>query len=383
MNKEKRIAIVVNTLAVGGVSKVVVQLCNSFPADSFELHLILLSPNTQMLDIMPLRKDIKIHFINYEFSSDYSLSSYLKDAFIEKRFEQKSKEFIEIVSSLELNILHFHTLPRQLMLGILAKKRFPDIRLIYTDHSLRISPDAYQKHQRVLLALAYRKLYKHYHLVAVSKSILNFFKQFNLVGKGKYAELLENSISIEDYTKTNLSENLINKSVVYVSRMNRRKGQDDLIKAWKTLPEAIKNKLYLVGPDETDGYLESLTEGDSSIIFTGSIEDVKPYLNQASVGVFPSYKEGLPLSLLEMMAFELPIIVSNIPELTSIIEENQEGLHFETANPNDLANKLKQLLSNDTLIQTMGKNSRKKVEDLCKKNNPKKFYLEFYERVTT
>ena len=106
--------------------------------------------------------------------------------------------------------------------------------------------------------------------------------------------------------------------------------------------------------------------------------DVKKYLNQSTIGIFPSQKEGLPLSLLEMMAYNLPIIVSNIEELTSIIGHKQEGLVFELDNIDDLKSKIEFAMKNKDKMIQYGKNARLKVMKICMENEPIKFHDQFY-----
>ncbi len=378
MNEKPRIGFVVNNLTVGGVSKVLIQLCNALSQDGYSVHLIILSNDLGMEDICPLDTKVKKYVFDYDFSYDYSLLAYLNNSYFQGRTIGKAKKVIEQIKQLKLDILHFHTLPRQLMIGILAKKQIQQLQLVFTDHLFRISKEDYKWHQRQLLALAYRKLYKHYHLIAVSEAVYKYIKTYRLFNPSLKFKLLENSIELGNY-KREQDIKTCPPQLIYISRMNHHKGQDTLIKAWKSLKKQDEAKLYLIGPDETNGRLTKLAENDPTIIFTGSISNVKDYLNESTIAVFPSQKEGLPIALLEMMAFELPVIVSDIPELTSIIKDGVEGLHFKLDDKNDLREKINLLLNNKELAHELGLNARKKVESICKKNDPLLFHRQFYE----
>jgi len=374
-----RIGFVVNNLVVGGVSAVLINLCNQLNQTKYEVHLLVLSDDLEMEKIIPLSTHVNKFIFNYAFLDSYNLSSYLKSAFNQKITSSRSAKVTAKIKELNLDILHFHTLPRQLVIGQLAQKESPNLKLVFTDHLLSISEGQYKKHQRILLTIALKRYYRSYHLIAVSKTVYNFIRQNSL--NNKEFELLENSISINDYNRTDpITLDTPNK-FIYVSRMNHHKGQNTLIEAWEKIKHPNKGKLILVGPDESNGKFFEMAKGDSSIEFSGSVSNVKDYLNNSTVAIFPSQKEGLPIALLEMMAYELPIICSSIPELTSIISDKKEGLHFMLDDIDDLASKIIFAIKNKDKMILMGKNARSKVEDICRRNEPIAFHDSFYKTI--
>tara|TARA_B110000046_G_scaffold186024_1_gene231532 strand:- start:38738 stop:39877 length:1140 start_codon:yes stop_codon:yes gene_type:complete len=374
-----RIGFVVNNLVVGGVSAVLINLCNQLNQNKYEVHLLVLSDYLEMEKIIPLSTHVNKYIFSYAFLESYSLSSYLKSAFSQKVTNSRSVKVTAKIKELNLDILHFHTLPRQLVIGQLAQKENPRLKLVFTDHLLRISEGQYKKHQRILLTIALKRYYRSYHLIAVSKSVYNFIRQNYL--NNKEFELLENSISINDFNRTYPITSDAPNKFIYVSRMNHHKGQNTLIEAWKKINDVNKGKLILIGPDESNGKFYEMAKEDSSIEFTGSVPNVKDYLNNSTVAIFPSQKEGLPIALLEMMAYELPIICSNIPELTSIISDNKQGLHFMLDDVDDLASKIIFAINNKDKMISMGKNARSKVEDICCRNEPIAFHDSFYRTI--
>ena len=375
-----KLGFVVNNLVMGGVSKVLINLCNSLDPEKYDIHLLILSGDLEMEKINPLNDHIKKHLFNYKFSSKYDLITYLKNSFSYRSTYIRAKEVLQVISDLNLDILHFHTLPRQLVIGILAKKTNPGLKLVFTDHSARISKDQYNWYQEFLLSIAYKRLYHNYNLIAVSKAVSHYIKSHGLSnGKLKF-EMLENSISIADYGRSKSLKDS-KQQFIYISRINNEKGHDVLIEAWLKLDHKNKGQLVIIGPDETSGDVPKLAQNNKSIVFTGSVSDVKTYLDNSTIAVFPSKKEGLPLALLEMMAFELPVIVSDIDELTSIVSHEKEGLHFKLDDSNDLVEKMELLLNNQELAIKLGGKARTKVEEICEKNDPVKFHDVFYNEL--
>ena len=122
----------------------------------------------------------------------------------------------------------------------------------------------------------------------------------------------------------------------------------------------------MVGPDELNGEMQRLAAKlvpDKSIVFTGPKNNITEILSTCDFAVFPSHKEGLPIALLEKMAMGLPVIVSSIPELTSVVKDNINGLVFECGNADDLAKKISLLLADSELREFLGHNARKTIAE--------------------
>lgn len=126
-----------------------------------------------------------------------------------------------------------------------------------------------------------------------------------------------------------LRENFLgrNKKIfLNVSRLLDRKGQIDLLKAFKKLnfefPETI---LLIAGEGPHRQILEKKINDlqlNSSVQLLGNRDDVPALLQMADFFVFPSYYEGLPGALIEAMFAKIPIIASEIPENMECINSN-------------------------------------------------------------
>jgi glycosyltransferase involved in cell wall biosynthesis len=69
----------------------------------------------------------------------------------------------------------------------------------------------------------------------------------------------------------------------------------------------------------------------------GHAEDVRPHIAAATAVVLPSYREGLPRSLLEAAAMARPLIATDVPGNRQIVEHGINGLLCEVRNPQSLA----------------------------------------------
>ena len=97
-------------------------------------------------------------------------------------------------------------------------------------------------------------------------------------------------------------------------------------------------------------------------IMRGLLHRREVALQKAHIGVFPSFREGLPLAMLEMMACGLPVVASDIPEIKSVITDGQDGLLYASGNAAELANKLLRLINNESLRARLGQQARRTVE---------------------
>ncbi|GII00972.1 hypothetical protein Pta02_29800 [Planobispora takensis] len=104
--------------------------------------------------------------------------------------------------------------------------------------------------------------------------------------------------------------------VVCVGRVTRQKGQDVLAAAWEPVVRRCpRARLAIVG----DGDLRPALRTGPGMLFTGAVDDARPWYAAADVVVLPSRWEGLPLTALEAMACGRSLVASGIPGLREVV----------------------------------------------------------------
>lgn len=160
------------------------------------------------------------------------------------------------------------------------------------------------------------------------------------------------------------------KTVISVGRLTFQKGFDLLVDAWGGLPAELRKewKLLIVGDGEDKPLLEKkITElgiGDS-VELVGATKAVFSYFEKASVYCLSSRFEGLPMVLLEALAFHLPIVAFNCdtgPE--ELIEDGQNGILVEAGNVNKMSQSLAALMEDDDLRGRMRNYKSQKLHTL-------------------
>ena len=118
---------------------------------------------------------------------------------------------------------------------------------------------------------------------------------------------------------------------IYVGRLVKDKGINELIEAFETIESEFKNaKLLLVGAYEKglDPLLqktEDFINSSKQVIAVGQQSDVRPYFAISNCLVFPSYREGFPNVVMQAGAMGLKSIASNINGCNEIIIEGKNG----------------------------------------------------------
>lgn len=152
--------------------------------------------------------------------------------------------------------------------------------------------------------------------------------------------------------------------VLYVGRLVEYKGLHILIKAMSAVQDVVESVLVVIGDGEDRKTFEFLAKQLAvNIEFKGRVADdeVVAWMKKARVLVLPSQSilESFGIVLLEAMACKTPVIASKLPGVMEVAREG--GLIFE--DETDLAEKLIELLTNETLTTSLGLKGRCAVEE--------------------
>ena len=151
--------------------------------------------------------------------------------------------------------------------------------------------------------------------------------------------------------------------ILFASRLVPEKGCHYLLEAYSKLDSSIK--LVIAGEGvHTEDYVASLKEmARPGVIFTGYLsgELLAELFSNAYLYVLPSEMEGLSLSLLEAMSYELCVLSSDIPENREVIQDH--GFTFRSGDANSLAQVLDHLLHEEDLVRKYRVKARARVQE--------------------
>jgi glycosyltransferase involved in cell wall biosynthesis len=214
-----------------------------------------------------------------------------------------------------------------------------------------------------------------------------------LFGLSKQFTIVPNSINCDDFN-VNESQNTT-PIILYFGTLIRKKG---LLELPFIFNEVIKKtpsaQLYLVGKDSFD-----IISGNSStwdmmkdlfslealvnVNYMGSVpyNEIKNHIIKASVCVFPTFAEALPVSWLEAMAMGKAVVASNIGWATEIIEDQKSGFLVDPKNHVLFADKIVNLLRDENLIKQIGLNARLQIENHFDASKIAKENIRFYHSI--
>jgi starch synthase len=152
-------------------------------------------------------------------------------------------------------------------------------------------------------------------------------------------------------------------NILYLGRMEEAKGVSILIDAFKIISKSHKNtKLILVGDGPMLNSYSMLARQDGledKIIFAGhqNQEITGYYYSLADIFVHPAiFNEPFGITLLEAMAHQVPILVSDVGSLKNIVKD--AGISFKKGDAKDLASKLILVIENKHKLIEMSKRSK-------------------------
>ena len=152
-----------------------------------------------------------------------------------------------------------------------------------------------------------------------------------------------------------------------IARLLREKGIFEYVEAARAVkcqyPQA--RFILLGGLDPNPGALsreKAQSWVDERVVEWPGHVAVRPWLEQASVYVLPSYREGVPRSTQEALAMARPVITTDVPGCRETVIEGDNGFLVPVRDTKALAAKMVTFIENPTLIARMGKRSRELAE---------------------
>lgn len=149
------------------------------------------------------------------------------------------------------------------------------------------------------------------------------------------------------------------KYIIFVSRWEEYKGIPALLKAFKILKQKQPGLgLVICGRADSDDspmakLIASAQENDRNIITPGFVKDeeLAVLYSCASAYVHPSWYEGFGIMILEAFASGVPVVASNVSSLPEVVGD--AGLLVDPHNPEDIAQNILKILTDDSLAQSL------------------------------
>ncbi len=156
-------------------------------------------------------------------------------------------------------------------------------------------------------------------------------------------------------------------TLLFLGLLGKNKGIYDLLECIRDHKVEFqgKLKLYIGGNGEIEHVKQLIKEYGivDIVIFEGWVSGDKKIelLNKSDAYILPSYKEGLPISILEAMSYGMPIISTPVGGIPEIVSNGENGYLVEPGNKEDIYKAIMSLLNDADLRNRMGRISLSRV----------------------
>lgn len=156
--------------------------------------------------------------------------------------------------------------------------------------------------------------------------------------------------------------------LLYMGEISKRKGGFDLLRAIADHREQFDGKLLVrMGGNEVDGDIKAYIREhqlESIVSYEGWIAGQKKIecLNWEDVYILPSYNEGLPIAILEAMAYHHPVISTPVGGIPEILMDGYNGRMVQPGDAGGIAKAICSYIEDIDSIKFQGENSYKMVQ---------------------
>lgn len=156
--------------------------------------------------------------------------------------------------------------------------------------------------------------------------------------------------------------------ILFVGRLNRDKGMLDLATAFDSIANINPQvTLLLVGAEEDVPFsrIQEICHAEPDrLYYVNFTSTPEQYMAAADIFCLPSYREGLPMTILESAACGVPTVASRIYGITDAVEEGKTGLLFSAGDVAGLKQSLLTLIDDPLLRQNLGEKARLRALEL-------------------
>ena len=229
---------------------------------------------------------------------------------------------------------------------------------------------------------------------------LHYFVQQKIVAPKKAVLIRSSGVDTTFFSPENVDEDSLNnlkkeltilpneRVILMVSRLVIHKGVGVYIEAVKrlkkNLPQNSPNVRFLLVGDFDEGNpfcIDRALLDTTGLEWLGERSDIKDLIALSDLFVLPSFREGVPRTLLEAGAMGKPIITCDSVGCREVARHNHNGLLVKPQDANALSEAMATLISDDGLRERLSQNARRYIQDNFEVSIVTKAYISLYEEL--
>jgi glycosyltransferase involved in cell wall biosynthesis len=290
----------------------------------------------------------------------------------------------KIVRKWAPDILHSHRYKENILSYLIFITLMKDVALVSTQHGM---PEFYDRCpslvHRLKSKLNYGLLASRFdRIVAVSLDIKeSLVRDYGF--QGKRVQIIRNGIYVPQTPRDpRVRDHFV---IGSAGRFFPVKDYPFMVEvAREVIPKISKIRFELAGEGPLWGDIQGLIKRyglEEHFVLQGFLPDVSAFYRGLDVYLSTSLHEGIPMSVLEAMAYGLPAIVPKVGGLREIVTEGVDGYLLETRNPKDFADRCLSLYENEPLRRKMAYAAREKIIREFSTQRMVQNYMDMYMQV--
>jgi glycosyltransferase involved in cell wall biosynthesis len=233
----------------------------------------------------------------------------------------------------------------------------------------------------VRLLIAWQLAHVHY-VIVLSQSWCDFVKA---VAPKANVRIIANYVLVPPISDCHQPHEGVR--VIFLGVLGERKGVFDLLKVVSEISHLLPTmEVFIGGNGEIDKAIEAVRqyglESKVKILGWVSGEDKRTLLASGDIFVLPSYNEGLPVSILEAMSWQIPVISTNVGGIPQLVRDGVDGILINPGDLSALSQALLRLGQDGEYRENLGRSARFRVESSFSKETVipqiEEIYQEFY-----
>jgi N,N'-diacetylbacillosaminyl-diphospho-undecaprenol alpha-1,3-N-acetylgalactosaminyltransferase len=332
-------------------------------------------------------KDLGIEVVNYDIDRG-SINPFKEKKFIDNIYE--------VIKDLNLDILHTFTAKPNIY-GTFAAKRagMPVVlNLVEGLGSFYVNNSFKSIVIRTIMEELYKKAFKLSDgCVFVNSDDPQYMIKKGIIQKEKVKIIKSVGIDTDKFNINNFTNDDIkskkkelgieNKIIIMmIARAIWDKGIKEFYEVANDLKKEYKNIEFILIGDTDEGNHTCASRqflSSGSVKWLGHRDDINSLIAISDIFVLPSYREGLPVTLMEAASMHKPIVTTDTVGCRDVVENGINGYLVPVKDTKILKNKIKNLIEDKQLRVTMGKKGREKVEKEFDVKVVVNKYIDFYE----
>ncbi|MDW5562440.1 MAG: glycosyltransferase family 4 protein [Methanomassiliicoccus sp.] len=292
-------------------------------------------------------------FNDESYSADFDLHRLKSHGFV-MDMNPVSNVFFKLVRS-DYDVVHVHSYVFFMSNSAAMARAFRDFKYVLTIHGgvdHENSPDSRCSFRFWLKDKIYDSTIGRQTVRLADKVITVCKKDMPIIEDkfGVEAEYVPNAVSTDMFNYDQEHK----KEVVYVGKLERWKGADDLVKIFRKVHELHPDvKFKIVG---RGSLAEAISNTNLPIETIGYIphEEMPNIYGRSAVMILPSYMEGAPTTCMEASSCKVPVVATDVGDTKEIVKDGKSGFIHSPGDVDRIADSVVQLIEDESLCHEMG-----------------------------